>query len=113
MLKKKLGAEIIEERIIECHISWFYKVPPTLIIPENVKGIRFEVFDSCKKLKKVTLNSELIYKDTKYLDYVIVHELSHFKHANHGKGFWSLVEENEPNYKKIRKECLRSYELQE
>lgn len=52
MLKKKLGAEIIEERIIECHISWFYKVPPTLIIPENVKGIRFEVFDSCKKLKK-------------------------------------------------------------
>lgn len=55
MLKKKLGAEIIEERIIECHISWFYKVPPTLIIPENVKGIRFEVFDSCKKLKKVII----------------------------------------------------------
>jgi len=56
------------------------------------------------RLKKVTLNSELIYKDPKYLDYVIVHELSHFIHPNHGKGFWKLVEENEPNYKRLRKE---------
>jgi predicted metal-dependent hydrolase len=55
-------------------------------------------------LKKVTLNSELIYKDPKYLDYVIVHELAHFIHHNHGKGFWKLVEENEPNYKRLRKE---------
>ena len=57
-----------------------------------------------KKLEKVTLNYNLIFMDRKYLDYVIVHELAHFKHANHGKGFWSLVEENEPNYKRIRKE---------
>jgi predicted metal-dependent hydrolase len=45
-----------------------------------------------------------IYKEPKYLDYVIVHELSHFIHPNHGKGFWKLVEENEPNYKRLRKE---------
>jgi len=57
-----------------------------------------------KKLEKVTLNSELIYKDTKYLDYVIVHELSHFVHFDHSKAFWKLVSENEPNYKKLRKE---------
>ena len=57
-----------------------------------------------KKLNKVTLNYNLIYKDPKYLDYVIVHELSHFIHFDHSKNFWKLVEENEPNYKKIRKE---------
>lgn len=57
-----------------------------------------------RKLCKVTLNSNLIYMDTKYLDYVIVHELSHFIHFDHSKNFWSLVEENEPNYKKIRRE---------
>lgn len=57
-----------------------------------------------KNLKKVTLNYNLIYKDPKYLDYVIVHELSHFIHFDHSKEFWKLVEENEPNYKKIRKE---------
>ncbi|MBQ3475116.1 MAG: DUF45 domain-containing protein [Bacilli bacterium] len=57
-----------------------------------------------KKLKKVTLNSELIYKKPEYLDYVIVHELSHFIHFDHGKGFWKLVSENEPDYKRLRKE---------
>ena len=57
-----------------------------------------------KKLEKVTLNSELIYKDIKCLDYVIVHELSHLIHGNHGKEFWALVEENKPDYKLIRKE---------
>lgn len=56
------------------------------------------------KLKTITLNLELIKRDTKYLDYVIVHELSHLIHANHSSVFWSLVEENYKDYKKIRKE---------
>ena len=56
------------------------------------------------KLKTITLNLELIKRDTKYLDYVIVHELSHLIHANHSSAFWSLVEENYKDYKKIRKE---------
>lgn len=57
-----------------------------------------------KKLCKITLNSNLIYMDTKYLDYVIVHELSHFIHFDHSKKFWSLVEENEPDYILLRRE---------
>lgn len=52
----------------------------------------------------VTLNLELVRKDVKYLDYVIVHELSHFIHFNHSSSFWSVVEKYNPNYKKIRKE---------
>ncbi len=52
----------------------------------------------------VTLNLELIKRDTKYLDYVIVHELSHLIHADHSPDFWELVEENMPDYKKYRKE---------
>lgn len=56
------------------------------------------------KSKTVTLNLELIKRDTKYLDYVIVHELSHLVHANHSTAFWSLVEENMPEYKIYRKE---------
>lgn len=56
------------------------------------------------KLKCVTLNLELIKRDIKYLDYVIVHELSHLIYPNHSKYFWELVEENMPEYKKYRKE---------
>lgn len=52
----------------------------------------------------VTLNSELIRYDLNKLDYVIIHELSHFIHFNHSKKFWDLVSEYCPNYKIIRKE---------
>ena len=56
------------------------------------------------KSKIITLNLELIKRDVKYLDYVIVHELSHLIHANHSSKFWDLVAENMPDYKKYRKE---------
>lgn len=57
-----------------------------------------------RKDNSVTLNSELIKYDLTKLDYVIVHELSHFIHFNHSKSFWCLVEKYSPNYKKIRKD---------
>ena len=56
------------------------------------------------KLKCVTLNLELIKRNPKYLDYVIVHELSHLIHPNHSSDFWDLVGENMSEYKKYRKE---------
>ena len=52
----------------------------------------------------VTLNEKLIEYDIEKLDYVIIHELSHFIHFNHSKSFWNQVEKYMPNYKKIRKE---------
>ena len=61
------------------------------------------------RIKKITLNLELIKKDKKYLDYVIVHELSHLVYPNHGSDFWHLVSILVPNYKILRKE-LNSYE---
>lgn len=51
----------------------------------------------------VTLNLELIKKDKSYLNYVIVHELSHFVHFDHSKEFWKTVEKYCPEYKIIRK----------
>ena len=59
----------------------------------------------CNISKKIiTLNLELIKLDIKYLDYVIIHELSHLIYPNHSKEFWSVVEKYCPCYKKYRKE---------
>lgn len=52
----------------------------------------------------VTLNLELIKKDQECLNYVIVHELSHFVHFDHSKEFWKTVEKYCPDYKRVRKE---------
>ena len=57
-----------------------------------------------KKTNTVTLNSELIKYDISKIDYVIIHELSHFLHFNHSRSFWNQVEKYCPNYKKIRNE---------
>ena len=51
------------------------------------------------KNKNVTLNYYLYKYDLDCLDYVIVHELSHFIYPNHSKGFWNLVSNYIPNYK--------------
>ena len=56
------------------------------------------------KDNSVTLNTKLIEYGIEKLDYVIIHELSHFIHFNHSKLFWNQVEKYTPNYKKIRKE---------
>ena len=98
---KKITKQIFEKHLENVYNRFTVDIPfPKLCIRKMTT--RWGVNN--RRLKKVTLNSELIYKDPKYLDYVIVHELAHFVHPNHGKGFWKLVEENEPNYKKLRKE---------
>ena len=51
----------------------------------------------------ITLNSELIKKDVTLIDYVCVHELSHFIEANHSSLFWAEVKKRYPYYKEARK----------
>lgn len=55
------------------------------------------------KNHNVTLNLELSKYNIECLNYVIVHELSHFIHPNHSKDFWLLVGKYYPSYKEVRK----------
>ena len=58
----------------------------------------------CNRLRKtITLNSELIKKPVEQIDYVIIHEMSHFYEGNHSRKFWKIVSEACPNYKELRK----------
>ena len=57
----------------------------------------------CNKKGYITLNSNLIKYDISVIDYVIIHELSHYVHFNHSKEFWTLVSKYCPNYKECRK----------
>lgn len=56
-----------------------------------------------RKVNSVTLNLNLVKYDSSCLDYVIIHELSHFVHFNHSKSFWNTVSKYCPNYKEIEK----------
>jgi len=53
--------------------------------------------------KTITLNTELLKKEIPLIDYVIIHEMTHFFEPNHGKHFWELVGMAIPDYKEKRK----------
>jgi len=97
---QKQAKKLFSERLDYWYSIFTREIPyPSLTIRKMTS--RWGVCNS--KLKRVTLNLELIKRDTECLDYVIVHELSHFQEMNHSNKFWKVVEENYPNYKKIRK----------
>ena len=98
---KSMAKDIFQEEFDKIYHEFKYEIPfPSL----HIRKMKTRWGVCNVKLKKVTLNLELIKKDKKYLDYVIVHELCHLIEANHSKRFWNCVEENMPDYKKIRKE---------
>jgi predicted metal-dependent hydrolase len=59
---------------------------------------------SCHREKKViVLNSDLI-KTPKYcIDYVMLHELIHFKHRYHDKEFYNFLTSLMPDWKQRKK----------
>ncbi len=52
-----------------------------------------------KRDNSVTLNSNLIKYSLREIDYVIIHELSHFVHFDHSREFWKTVSKYMPSYK--------------
>lgn len=98
--KKKQALAIFQEHLDTCYQHFSRPIPyPTLRI--RTMKTRWGVCNT--KTKTITLNTELITKDLKCLDYVIYHELSHLVEANHSKRFWQVVEENCKDYKHLRK----------
>jgi predicted metal-dependent hydrolase len=57
---------------------------------------------SCSPRGTLTFNWRLVLAPPAVLDYVVVHELCHLREANHGPGFWRLLQDTRPGYKAPR-----------
>ena len=97
---KKYTFKLFNERLEYNYNLFEEKIPYPKLKIRNMKT-RWGVCNI--RDNSVTLNSKLIEYDIEALNYVIVHELSHFIHFNHSKAFWNLVEKYKPDYKLIRK----------
>jgi predicted metal-dependent hydrolase len=62
---------------------------------------------SCSHDQKIMFSQNLVHLPTKYIKYVVIHEVCHLKHKNHSKEFWKEVENFLPNYREIRKEMRK------
>ncbi|MDY4783727.1 M48 family metallopeptidase [Pygmaiobacter massiliensis] len=51
---------------------------------------------------QITFNRRLLDKPLDAVEYVVVHELVHLNHPNHGKGFYAQLAEILPDYKRRR-----------
>ena len=51
---------------------------------------------------EISLNKSLIHLPLPLVDYVLAHELCHFKELNHSKDFWQLVAQGMPDWQKRR-----------
>jgi len=63
---------------------------------------------SCSNKGIITLSTELIKLPDLFIEYVIIHELCHLKHHNHGGEYYKLLSELFPEWKSVRKE-MRKY----
>jgi predicted metal-dependent hydrolase len=81
-----------------------YEFNPTVITVRTMK----RRWGSCSSKGRITINSELVKIDGLFTEYVILHELCHLKHHNHGSGYYKLLSEVFPDWKNVRKE-LRKY----
>lgn len=110
--KKSLDKYLLKYvyNIYEERLSYWYNVIEETIPFPNLK-IRTMTsrWGVCNlKNNNVTLNFELSKYDIECLDYVIVHELSHFLYPNHSKFFWLQVAKYYPDYKNVRKKLKQS-----
>ncbi|NLV87017.1 MAG: M48 family metallopeptidase [Clostridiales bacterium] len=63
-------------------------------------------FGSCSAKNRLCFSWRLMQYPDKAIDYVVVHELAHLVHKNHGSQFYDLIESVMPDYKE-RKKLLR------
>lgn len=61
---------------------------------------------SCSAQRNLSLNTKLLFLSPDLVRYVVIHELCHTVHMNHGSEFWRLVAFHEPSYK-VLDEALR------
>jgi predicted metal-dependent hydrolase len=94
-------AEIFfHERLAACHrrMPEDIPLPPLRIRPMKT---RWGTFSS---RGRITLNLWLITMPVDCLDYVILHELCHYRFRGHGPRFWKLLERILPDCRQRRKE---------
>ena len=73
-------------------------------MPELKLRVMRARWGSCRpKTAVITLNTRLAFYPKAYIDYVIMHEFTHFLHANHSSAFWNALSERMPDWAERKK----------
>ncbi len=96
----KRRAEALFPSLLQHH-SQRMKTRPTKLSLRDVKSR----WGSCTQQGHIMLSWRLIMAPPDIYNYVIVHELAHLTHFNHGPNFWALVDAYTPHGQSGRKKA--------
>jgi predicted metal-dependent hydrolase len=88
---KKAKTEILK-RIVD--LAAEYKLPFNKARIGSAKTL----WGSCSSRKNINLSFRLSFLPPELIDYVLLHELCHTVHMNHGTDFWNLMAKLMPDY---------------
>jgi predicted metal-dependent hydrolase len=89
---------VIVDRILEKYADQKFK--PTGLVIRSMK----RRWGSCSNRGRITLSTELIKLSDIFIEYVILHELCHLRHHNHGPRYYELLSELYPDWKNARRD---------
>ena len=64
---------------------------------------------SCSSRGTISLNGCLLFQRPEVVRYLLVHELTHLTHMNHGTRFWSAVARFEPDWRALDRELSNGW----
>ncbi len=112
MEKQRLRAEsripLSEEDVSDLTARARTEIPPLVeryaaimgLKPEGIKITKAgRRFGSCSAQNKLCFSFRLMQYPSEAVEYVVVHELAHIVHRNHGKEFYALIGSVLPDYK--------------
>ena len=78
-------------------LPWVDQTPPLRLLEMSTQ------WGSCSPGGQVILNPHLIKAPRASIEYVILHEMAHLKHHDHGPEFWRLLDESLPQWRVAKK----------
>lgn len=91
------GVEVITEKV-----NYFAQEMGVNYQKINLKKVS-SIWGSCSPSNCLSFNRKLVMAPHEVVDYVVIHEVAHMTHRNHGSRFWALVSRFDPYYKSHRK----------
>lgn len=78
------------------HLPWVADTPSFQMLEMKRQ------WGSCSPNGNIIINPHLIKAPRDAIDYVLIHELAHLKHHDHGRDFWTLIDTHAPEWRKAK-----------
>ncbi len=102
--KKIMAGQVAE--IIEPRVRYYASLMG--VEPQGVKITGADKrFGSCSSRNSLCFSYRLLEYSPRAIDYVVVHELAHIRHKNHGPAFYAEIAKVMPDYKLREKELKK------